>query len=94
MESSDDARRFALVSLYKVAAAILLPASLGMFVAERLFLAEAGGGKPVGGDSQRFQELLHGVSALLSETEIVFGGAALIAIAFDDDFDVGMRAQE
>src|SRR5579871_5442352 len=82
------------MSLYKVAAAILLPAAFRVFVAERFFLAEAGGGKPVRGDSQRFQELLHGVRALLPQAEIVFGGSALIAIAFDDYFDLRMRAQE
>src|SRR6266481_951932 len=77
-----------------MAAAILLPASLGVLHAEGFLLAEADGAHTVGGDSQRHEILLDGVGTAIAEAEVVFGGAALIAMAFDGDFDRRVLLQE
>src|SRR5262245_34598963 len=69
----------------EVAAAVLLIAILGGLHAEGLFLAEANGVDAIGGDAQRNEILLHGAGATISESEVVFGGTALVAVAFDGD---------
>src|SRR4029077_15246927 len=70
-----------------MAAAVLLPASLVVLRAERLLLAEADGAEAVGRNAQRDKILLDGAGAAIAKAEVVFGGAALVAVAFDDDFD-------
>src|SRR5260370_30064215 len=77
-----------------MAAAILLPASLGVLHAEGLLLTEADGAHTVGGDAQRHEILLDGVGTAIAEAEVVFGGAALVAMTFDGDFDRRVLLQE
>src|SRR5260370_3430717 len=77
-----------------MAAAILLPASLGVLHAEGFLLAEADGAHTVGGDSQRHEILLDGVGTAIAEAEVVFRGAALVAMTFDGDFDRRVLLQE
>src|SRR6266481_4881312 len=77
-----------------MAAAILLPASLSVLHAEGFLLAEADGAHTVGGDSQRHEILLNGVGTAIAEAEVVFRGPALVAMAFDGDFDRRVLLQE
>src|SRR5229473_4678740 len=77
-----------------MAAAILLPASLVVLHAERLLLAEADGAEAVGRDAQGHEILLDGVGAAIAKAEIVFRGAALVAVAFDGGFDRWVFLQE
>jgi len=67
----------------EVAAAVLLPAGFGALGAEGLFFAEAYGADAIGGDAQGDEILLDGAGAAIAKSEVVFGGAALIAVAFD-----------
>src|SRR6266478_10125849 len=59
------------VGLHEMAAAILLPASLGVLHAEGFLLAEADGAHTVGGDAQRHEILLDGVGTAIAEAEVV-----------------------
>src|SRR6266436_1418760 len=77
-----------------MAAAVLLPTSLVALSAEGLLLAEAGGVQAIGGDAQRLEILLDSVGSANAEAEVVFGGAALVAVAFNDDFNRGVLLQE
>src|SRR5580704_15221626 len=77
-----------------MAAAVLLPAGLVAVHAERLFLAVADGGDAVGGNAERDEVLLGGIGAAVAESEVVFGGAALVAMAFDGHFDLRVVLQE
>src|SRR5260370_18066635 len=70
-----------------MAAAVLLPASLVVLHAEGLFLAEADDRDAVGGNAQGNDVLLHGVGAAVTETQVVFRGATLVAVAFDGHFE-------
>ena len=83
-----------LVGADEVAAAILLVARFGGFIAEGLFFAVADGAEAVGGDAQGDEILFHGGGATISQAEVVFGGAALIAVAFDGGFNVWIGAKE
>ena len=69
----------------EVAAAILLIAVFGRLHTEGLFFAEADGIDAIGGDAQRDQVLLGGAGAAIAESEVVFGGTALVAMAFNGD---------
>src|SRR6516162_9701215 len=66
-----------------MAAAVLLPASLVVFQAERFLLAEADGIHAIGGDSKRYEIFSHGGGATVAEAEVVFGRAALVAVTLD-----------
>ena len=77
----------------ELGAAILLPACLGLFGAELLLLAVADDADAAGGDAGVDQRGLGGVGAILAQGQVVFGGAAVVAVAADDDADVGMRDQ-
>src|SRR6266436_1449790 len=77
-----------------MAAAILLPASLAVFHAERLLLAETDGAETIGRDAQGHEILFDGVGAAIAQAEVVFGGGALIAMAFDSGFDRRVLLQE
>src|SRR5258708_39822597 len=77
-----------------MAAAVLLPAGLVMLHAHGLFLAEADGADAVGGNAERNEVLLDGAGAAVTETKIVFGGAALVAVALDVHFDGRMSFEE
>src|SRR5207249_4062137 len=63
-----------------MAAAVLLPASLVVFNAERFLLAEADGIHAIGGDAERYEIFFHGGGATVAEAEVVFGRAALVKI--------------
>src|SRR2546429_6131122 len=63
-----------------MAAAVLLPASLVVFHAERFLLAEADGIHAIGGDAERYEIFFHGGGATVAEAEVVFGRAALVAM--------------
>src|SRR6267378_168745 len=78
----------------EVAAAILLPARFVVLVAEGLFLAEADGADAIGGDAQGNEILLDGAGAAIAEREVVFGGAALVAVAFDGHAKLRIVAKE
>src|SRR6266849_9346391 len=78
----------------EVAAAILLPAGFVALGAEGLFFAEADGAEAIGGDAQRDEILLDGAGAAIAEREVVFGGAALVAVAFDGHAKLRIVAQE
>jgi len=77
-----------------MAAAVLLPAFLVALGAEGLFLAEADGADAVGRDALRDDVLLDGSGAAVAEAEVVFGGAAFVAMALDGDLDRGIVAEE
>src|SRR6266704_1604902 len=77
-----------------MAATVLLPATFVVLHAERLFLAVADGAQPVCGNSERDDVLLHGAGAAIAETQIVFGGAALVAVSFDGRLDLRVVLQE
>ncbi len=67
-------------------AAISLPAFFRVFVAHLFFLAVTHRLHTVRGNSERSEEALRGVCAALAKAEVVLGGAALVAIAFDHHF--------
>src|ERR1700676_656732 len=77
-----------------MAAAILLPAGLVALVAEGLLLAEANDGEAVGRNAQRNEVLLDGAGAAIAQTQVVFRGATLVAVAFDGCFDRRVAFQE
>ena len=78
----------------EVAAAVLLPAGFVALHAERLFFAIADGADAVGADAQRNHVLLDCRGATIAQRKVVFGGTALIAVTFDDDFDLRVIAQK
>src|SRR6267154_1315460 len=84
----------ALLGADEVAAAVLLPAGFGALGAEGLFFAEAYGADAIGGDAQGDEILLYCAGAAIAKSEVVFGGAALVAMAFDGYANAGVIAQE
>ena len=78
---------------HEVAAAVLLPAGFVRLGAERRFLALADDRDAIGGDAKAHQVVLDGVGAALAKAEVVFGGAALVAVAFDADARAGPALQ-
>src|SRR5580693_3724492 len=83
-----------LLRRYEVRAAILLPTFFGVLGAERTFLAPADGVHAIGADAQRNQIILRRLRAPFAQADIVFGGTALVAMAFDGHADLRIRAQE
>ena len=83
-----------LVRFDEMAAAVLLPAGLVALHAERLLFAVADGGDAVGGNAEGDEVLLGGVGATIAESEVVFGGAALVAMTLDGYFDLRVVLQE
>ena len=75
-------------------ATVLLPASLGALHEERLLLAVADGAHAVPGDAQGDEVLLDGGGTAIAETQVVFRGAALVAMTFDGYFDLRIVLQE
>src|SRR5277367_2327253 len=75
-------------------AAVLLPASFVGVGTLRAFLTVADGFQVIGGDAQLDQEVLGGGSAAIAQREVIFGGAALIAVAFDDHREVGILLED
>src|SRR5260370_8483948 len=77
-----------------MAAAVLLPAGFVARGAERLLLAEADGADAVGRHAQRNNVLLHSVGSAIAEAQVVFRGAAFIAVAFDGHPEARIVLQE
>src|SRR5208282_3977724 len=69
----------------KVAAAVLLPTGFVGFGAEGLLLAPTGGQNVGRRNAEANEVFLDGVGATLTEGEVVFGGTALVAVAFDSE---------
>lgn len=75
-------------------ASVLLPAGLIMFHAEGPFLAVADGLDAVSRYSGRDQKVLGGLGTAIAKGQVIFRRAALVAVAFQSDFDLRIRAQE
>src|SRR5258708_26407637 len=73
---------------------ILLPASFVALGAERLLFAVADRLDATGVDTLRGQRILDCGGALISQSEVIFGGTAVVAVPLDRDVDVGMLAQK
>ncbi|HUK36400.1 MAG TPA: hypothetical protein VLV86_20930 [Vicinamibacterales bacterium] len=74
-------------------ASILRPALLAGLGAERRFAAERFDRQSFGGDPQVDQVVAHALGPTIPEGQVVFGGATLIAVAFDTDTRVGPAAE-
>ena len=70
-------------------AAILLPAPFGRLDALRRLLAVADNLDRGGWDAVLAQHVFGAMGAAVAEGEIVLGGPALIAVAFNDELEVG-----
>src|SRR5437660_9296889 len=79
---------------HKMAAPVLLPALLVGFGAERLLLAITDGIDATAVDAALSQSLFDSGGAFIAERQIVFRGAALVAVAFDHKSQVGMLLQK
>src|SRR5712671_7868529 len=84
----------ALLFIYEVAAAILLPTGFVGFGAERFLLAVADGLDAIATNSGLHEGILDCVRTVGAESEVVLGGAALVAVSFDRDADIRMLLQE
>jgi len=73
----------------EVAAAVLGVALFAGLHAEGLFLAEADGVHAIAGDAESDEIRADGIGAAYAESQVVFGGAAFVAVAFDGD--AGLR---
>src|SRR5271156_4643879 len=78
----------------EVRAAILLPARFVMLGAERALFAPARCFHAVRRDAERNQVVLRGFGASLAQTQVVFRGSALVAMAFDGDVNLRIGTQE
>src|SRR5437660_3317114 len=83
------ARKRDLLPRCEVDAPVFLPAGLVLFGALGTFLAVADGLQPVGGDAESSEELFGRTGAAVAQAEVVLGGAAFVAMAFDDDGGAG-----
>ena len=70
-----------------------MPAGLVLFGAELTLLTVADDADAVGVDAGGDDGLLGGVGAIFAEGDVVLGGAAVVAVAGDEDFDVLMRVE-
>ncbi len=77
-----------------VGAAVALPAVFGLIGADRAFLAVANQAQLSRRDAHRHKELLRGARAAVAERQIVLLGTALIRVAFDQQFLVGIIGQD
>src|SRR6202008_3299034 len=78
----------------EVAPAVLLPAGLVGVSAEGSFLAPTGGSYPVRRHAQGNKILFDRIRAALAKSQIVFGGASLVAVALDRHMGGGIVLQE
>src|SRR4029077_12444973 len=92
--------RTLLGSDHEVAAAILRPTRLGLLLAERPLLSVGDRLDAAAVDAERNEVVLGGVGAPLAEREDVLVGAAVVAVALDEDLDraellqpLGVRGQ-
>src|SRR5450432_3647540 len=77
-----------------MAAAILLVAIIRRLHTERLLLTKADGIQAVSRDAEGDEVLLGGTGAAIAQSQVVFGGAALVAMTFDGDFNLRIVAKE
>src|SRR3954454_24747655 len=84
----------ALLGFQNVTTAVLRPALFVGVGAEGLFFPKAGGANTIGAYAQFGDLGLNGVGAILTEREIVFDGAALVAMPFDHQLRAGMVGEE
>src|SRR5262249_32940809 len=87
----DRRRQVALGLLHeKLRATIRRPARLGVLGARRPLLTIRHGGDALGLHAARDEVCLRGLRASLAEGEVVFGRAALVAVALDQDEQFGV----
>src|ERR1700737_1597488 len=89
-----ETKKTALVRLNEMPPSIFLVALLSRFRASGFFFAIAHGTYAISGNAQRNEVLLYGAGATITECEVVFRGAALIAMTFNVDFNLRIAAQE
>ena len=77
-----------LLGLREMPAAILLPAGFVGLGAERLLLAVTNGFDATDVDPGCGQRVLDGIGTPVTQSEVVLGRSALIAVAFDGDLDI------
>src|SRR5450756_473682 len=77
----------------ELGAAVFLPARLGFFSAELLFFTVADDTNAGRSNSSREQCSAGRVSPVLAECQVVFGRAALVGIATDENLDGRMGGQ-
>src|SRR5580704_3559632 len=75
-------------------AAVLLLAGLVRLGAERRFLAVADGREPAGIHAGPHQRVLYRVRATVSQSQVVLGGTAFVAMSLNRELDVRMLVQE
>ena len=85
---------FALLLVHEVPNAILLPAGFVRFGAERFFLAVADRLDAIAAHAALNEGILYRVGAIRAQRQVVFSGAALVAVSLNRDVDVGMLLQE
>ena len=73
---------------------ILLPASFVALGTERLLFAVADRLDATGVDTLCGQRVLDRGGALISQSEVIFGGTAVVAVSLNRDVDAGMLCQE
>src|SRR5271170_7693517 len=83
-----------LLRRHEVRAAILLPTFFGVLGAEGPFLAPADGVHAIGADAQRDQIILRRLRAPFAQTDVVFSGTALVAMAFDGHAHLRVGAEK
>src|ERR1700694_2748313 len=83
-----------LLSADEMPAPILLPAAFVALRAERLFLAETDRSQAVGGDAQGNEILFNGAGPAIAQRQVVFRGAALVAMPFDGHPKLRIVAKE
>ena len=74
--------------------AVFLVAGFGGFGAELLFFAVGDDADAGGGDAGSDEGGFGGVGSVFAEGEVVLGGAALVAVAADEDADGGVGLEE
>src|ERR1700692_4062301 len=91
-----DARRSTTLLFFvdEVSAAILLPAAFVRFGTEWLFFSVANRLDATAAYSGLDQRILYRIGTVGAQREVVFGGAALVRMAFDGYVDVGVLLQE
>jgi hypothetical protein len=77
-----------------MATAVFGVASFGGFHAERLLFSPTRGAQPAFRDAQANEVLHDGIGTTLSESKIVFRGAAFVAVALDGDAHAGIFLEE
>ena len=75
-------------------AAVLLPALFIVFHAERFFFTVADGLDVTGIDSRGHQCILYRSGALITQSQIVLGRTAIVAVSLNCEGDIGMLREE